>query len=543
MEMLSPNDVVDKNLSLYIIQKFEKLKLGKSTWESHWKELTTYYLPEKDKVWGGGVQGEKKGQAIFDSIGRRSAERLASALHGMLTNPSVQWFSFSTGIPEIDNKEENAKWLQETAKTINSILNASNFQSEIHEVYLDLCSLCTSHVRVEEDEVEVVRFTSRPIYECSVSENYKGVIDTMYYEYKRTLDQIVDEYESTGKLPQKMIDLRHKEPLKEYTIIQAIEPTHRLPEGLRHPMLPVTSVHIIKEENVILKISGFEENPCIVSRFYKLSGEMYGRGPSMYALPDVKTCDQMMKIWLEGAQLAINPPLQMPDEGVLLPVRFVPGGVNYYRADSKDRIEPINTGANPGVGHQVIELIHANIEKAFYIDQLHLVESDRMTATEVMQRRDEQLRTLSPIIGRLMYELHAPIITRVFGIAFRRHLLSQMPPDLIKAKLEVKFTSQLARAQESIDADAAQRALSIVSGIAQVDPNILDILNLDEHARYLYKSLGAPLHLLNSEKETKDIRTQKQQAQAQAQQAQLDQMNSQSMKNVAQAKAVAPTEG
>lgn len=543
MEILSDSQVQEKALSLYIINKFEKLKLGKSTWESHWKELTTYFLPEKDKVWGGGIAGEKKGQQLFDSIGRRSAERLASALHGMLTNPSVQWFSFSTGIPEIDNKEENAKWLQEVAKMINSILNTSNFQSEIHEVYLDLSSLCTSHLRVEEDEIEVVRFVSRPIYECSVSENYKGIIDTMYYEYKRTLDQIVDEYGSTGKLPQKMLELRHKDPLKEYTIIQAIEPTHRLPDGLKHPLLDVTSVHILKDENVILKISGFEENPCIVSRFYKLSGEMYGRGPSMYALPDVKTCDQMMKVWLEGAQLAINPPLQMPDEGVLLPVRFVPGGTNYYRADSKDRIEPIITGANPGVGHQVIEMIHENIEKAFYIDQLHLVESDRMTATEVMQRRDEQLRTLSPIIGRLMYELHAPIITRVFGIANRRNLLPQIPQELAKSKLEVKFTSQLAKAQESIDADSATRAFQTVAGMAQLDPAIVDILNLDEHARYIYKSLGAPLHLLNTEKETQDARAQKQKLQQQAQQAQLDQANTQSMKNVAQAKAITPPEG
>ena len=543
MENVIESPTEDKALSVYIIEKHAKLKLGKSTWESHWKELTTYFLPEKDKVWGGGVPGEKKGQALFDSIGRRSSERLASALHGMLTNPSVQWFSFSTGIVTLDNKLENATWLQDTAKIINSILNSSNFQSEIHEAYLDLTSLCTSHLRVEEDEIEIVRFQSRPIYECSISENYKGTIDTMYYEYERTLDQVVDEYGKTGKLPEKLLALQHKDPLKKLTIIQAIEPTHRLPEGLRHPLLPITSVHILKEEHVILKVSGFEENPCIVSRFYKLSGEMYGRGPSMYALPDTKTCDQMMKVWLEGAQLAINPPLQMPDEGVLLPVRFVPGGTNYYRADSKDRIEPIITGANPQVGHQIIELLHMNIEKAFYIDQLHLVESDRMTATEVMQRRDEQLRSLSPILGRLMYELHAPIIQRVFGIASRRGLLPQIPQELAKAKLEVRFTSQLAKAQESIDGDAVTRAFQVVGGMAQIDPSIIDIMDLDEHARYLYKSYGAPLHLLHTEKETKDIREQKQKVQQAGQQAQLDQMNSQSMKNMAQAKSVAPPQG
>jgi hypothetical protein len=528
----------DKELCQYIVNKYDKLKLYKSTWESHWKELTTYYLPEKENVWGGLVPGEKKGQTLYDSTGRRASERLASAMHGMLTNPSVQWFSFTTGEAEIDNKLENAKWLQDTAKKINGILNHSNFQSEIHEVYLDLASLHTSYLRIEEDEEEVCRFQSRPIYDCSISENYRGVIDTTYHEYKRTVDQLWGEYGET--LPKEILEMRFKDPLKEYTVIHAVEPSDRMPEKLKHPMLPFTSVKILKEIYHILKVEGFQENPCIISRFYKLSGEMYGRGPAMYALPDVKTANQMMKVWLEGAQLAINPPLQVPDEGVLLPVRFTPGGTNYYRADSKDRIEPIITGANPQIGNEIIELLHANIQKAFYIDQLHLVESDRMTATEVQMRRDEQLRTLSPILGRLMYELHAPIIIRVMGIASRKGLLTPPPQDLAKMKLEIKFVSQLARAQESVEGDAAVRALQTVMQFAQVDPTIVDVLDLDATAKFIYKSYGAPLNLLHTEKETKDIKAKREQAQQQAHQAQVDQMNSQSMKNQAQAQAVAP---
>lgn len=540
MGIVVQNNQGDKSLAEFIINKHQKLKLYKSNWEMHWKELAKYFLPDKNDVWGGAVPGEKKGNELFDSIGRRSAERLASALHGMLTNPSVQWFAFSTGNHLLDNQQENAKWLQDTAKLINSILNNSNFQSEIHECYLDLSALHTSHLRIEEDDVEIVKFQSRPIYECSISENYRGVIDTVYYEYKRTLDQLFDEF--GDKLPPALVELRLKDPLKEYTIIHAIEPSDRMPKGLKHEMLPFTSVHILKEEFVILKVAGFEENPCIISRFYKLSGEMYGRGPAMYALPDVKTANQMMKVWLEGAQLAINPPLQLPDEGVLLPVRFTPGGVNYYRADSKDRIEPIMTGANPQIGHQIIELLHLNIQKAFYIDQLHLVENDRMTATEVMQRRDEQLRTLSPILGRLMYELHAPIILRVFGIATRRGLINPPPAGLARAKIEVKFVSQLAKAQESIEGDAATRAFQIAAGLAQVAPEAIDILNLDEHVKYVYKSYGAPLHLLRKDKEVKDIRASRAQAQQQAQQAEIDQMSSQAMKNTAQAQAVMPEE-
>lgn len=535
--MYDNNNPEEKKLCEYIINKNDKMKLAKSNWESHWKELARYFLPNKDDIWGGMTPGQKKGQEIFDSIGRIDSERLASHFHGMITNPVVQWFQYTSGDHLIDQNPENAVWLQDTAKTINGVLNASNFQSEIHEVFLDLCSLHTSHLQVDEDPIEICKFKSSPIYECSIAENYKGVIDQVHYEYKRTLGQLFEEY-GEAKLPDRLQKLRFQDPMMEVTIIQAIEPTKGLPEGLQHEMLPFTSVHILKDDMCILKVSGFEENPCIISRFYKLSGEIYGRGPAMYALPDVKTCNKMMQIWLEGAQLAINPPLQMPDEGVVLPVRLTPGGVNYYRADSKDRIEPITTGANPALGHQIIELLHAKIDKTFYLDQLHLAENDRMTTVEVSQRTDESRRVFAPVIGRFMYELIGPILNRVYGICYRRGLLQPVPTGLADRKLEIKFVSQLARAQDSIEADGVIRALQTVAGLAAIDENARDLVNSDDTVRFVYRAYGAPLHLLKTEKQLKDYRTAKADAQAAAAEAEMAKVNSEASRNNAQASSL-----
>ena len=523
----------------FVVDKYQKLKATRGSWETHWEELSKYVLPLKDEIYGSyNTKGEKKGNTLFDAVGIRCNEQLASALHGMLTNPATQWFAFGSGDHLVDIKLENAKWLQDTAKKILFVMNNTNFQSEIHECYLDLCGFGTSHLRIEEDEKEVARFTSRPIYEAVISENYNGVIDTVYYKYKISCEALVEQFPES--LPEAIKAMRHQEPLREYTIIHAIEPSSRLPDNIKHKMLEYTSMHVLEEGCLLLKKGGFEENPCIISRFSKLSGEMFGRSPAMKALPDIKTSNQMMKTWLEGAQLAVNPALQAPDEGVLMPIRITPGAINYYRADSKDRIEPINMGVNPQVGTQVIELLHSNIKSAFYIDQLHLVESDRMTATEVQARRDEQLRAMSPILGRLQYELLAPIIMRIFGIMMRRQLISPIPADLQKASLEVKFVSQIARAQESVEGDSFMRFFQSVAGIGQAtqSPEIFDVIDMDATAKFLAKSYGAPLSLMRKDQDTKAIREQRAQAQQQAQQAQLDQMNSQSTKNMAQAQQV-----
>lgn len=534
MGIVVQNNTESANEVEFVCNKYDKLKMAKQTWESHWKELAKYFLPNKQDIWGGATAGEKRGQEIYDAIGRRSAERLASALHGMLTNPSTQWFSFSTGNMELDNDQEVAKWLQESAKAVNTVMNNSNFQPEIHEVYMDLCTLHTAHITTEADDQEIVRYKSRPIYHASISENYKNIVDTNYFESQKSVTNLIEEY-GIDNLPEEVRQIQFSDPLKMYTVIQGIEPTENLPKSLRHPMHPFTSIHILKEHKVVVKKGGFEENPCAVPRYHKLSGEMYGRGPAMYALPDVKTSNQMMKTWLEGAQLAINPPLQMPDEGVLLPVKLTPGGVNYYRADSKDRIEPIMTGANPGVGHQIIELLHQSIERCFYVDQLHLVENDRMTALEVAHRRDEYLRSFSPMIGRLLYELHAPIILRTFGICKRKGgIIPAVPTKIAKAKIEVKFVSQMARAQDSVEGETALRALQTVMGMASVDPSVMDIIDVDKHTKFFYRSYGASLDLLRDEETVKEIREQRAQAQAEAQQAEIDNVNSQSAKNIAQ---------
>lgn len=517
----------------FIIDKFEKLKVDRGTWETHWKELSKYVIPLKDNIYGGEIKGEKKGSELFDAIGIRCNEQLASALHGMLTNPATQWFGFSSGDHLIDSKQTVAKWIQDTAKKVLFVLNNSNFQSEIHETFIDLGGFGTNNLIVEEDAIEVVRFNSRPIYEVVVSENYTGIIDTVYYEYKMTIEQLAERFPDT--LPPDIMKLREQSPLQELYIVHAVEPTSRLPKQLQHEMLPFTSLHILKDNAVVLKKAGFEENPCIVSRFSKLSGEMFGRSPAMKALPDIKTCNQMMKAWLEGAQLAVNPPMQAPDEGVLLPVRLTPGGMNYYRADSKDRIEPIFTGANPQIGNQIIEFLHSSVKSAFYIDQLHLVENDRMTATEVMQRRDEQLRSMSPILGRLQYELLAPIVLRVFGIMLRRGMIDPIPNELRNAKLEVKFISQIARAQESIEGDNFLRAFQASAGVAELDPTSMDVVNTDEVVKFLFKTYGSPLHLLRKEQEVKQIRESRAQQQQAATSSEMANIDSQTAKNMAQA--------
>lgn len=527
----------EKDLCKFVCDKYEKLKTVKGTWENHWKDIADYFQPNKNDIWGSGqIKGDKKGIELFDSIGVRSAERFASHIYGLLMNPAVAWLSFTSGDEEVDNEPEVAEWIQKEAKATMFVLNNSNFPVEAQEVMLDLATFHTAHMRLEEDEKDVIRCASRPIYEVAISENYKGVVDCSHYEYKVSAEQLCQQFKDT--VPSEIQQLRYQDPLKEYTILHAIEPSDNFPPAMRHPMMPFTSVRILKETYTKLEVKGFEENPVIIARLNKLAGEMYGRGPAMRCLADVKTANAMMRTWVEGAQLAIQPPIQAPDEGVLLPVKLTPGGTNYYRADSKDRIEPIITGGDPRIGHQVIEVLHQNIEKAFYLDRMQLVENDRMTATEVMQRRDEDFRSLSAYFTRIQYEFLVPVVMRTLAIRRRRGEVSPLPQQLVGKKLEIKFLSQLARAQQTVDVDALVRAYQITEMVAKTDPTVLDSVDLSKFNRAVYKGYNAPLFVLRDSEEEKKIKEARGAQNAQASNAEIGKMESEAAKNMAQAQTM-----
>jgi len=496
-----------------ICKKNDRLKSMRSNWDTYWEQLAQYVLPRKDNVYGHPTVGEDKHNKLYDSTSIHSNELLASALHSMLTNPSSVWFGLATGDKEIDNQKEVRQWLQDAVMRIIKVLNNSNFQEEIHETYTDLGGLGTNTLFMDEDESDVVRFYSRPIYESYVQEDSKGQIDTVYREYDYDLRQIVMAF---GEDILKDLELKmqyEKDATRKYCIIHAVEP---VPNTDRF-----ASYHVLKDKPMLLKEASFNEKPFAVPRWTKISGEVYGRCPAMKALPDIKMLNQMMRTAIRAAQKAADPPLMVPDNGFLLPLRTVPGGTNIYRAGTKDRIEPLVHNARVDINADMIEQIRVRVRQAFFIDQLQLQDGPQMTATEVMQRTEEKLRMMGPILGRLNNELLKPIIDRVFGIMLRKQMFGPIPEALAKRDLEITYVSQISKAQRASEADTFTRVIQSIAPIIEAQPQVFDNLNGDQILRYHAKIFGLPEEMLRSPdavEEARGARAQQEVDMAQAQQ-------------------------
>ena len=142
-----------------------------------------------------------------------------------------------------------------------------------------------------------------------------------------------------------------------------------------------------------------------------------------------------------------------------------------------------------------------------------------MTATEVLQRNEEKMRLLGPVLGRLQSELLQPLIERTFSILLRAGVFQQAPDILQGQDVDIEYVSPLAKAQKSGDLNAVMRGIEIFGAMSQFAP-VLDYLDADGLAKYVQNTLGLPAKVMRSDGQVRQIRKQRAEAEAAAMQQQ-----------------------
>jgi hypothetical protein len=504
------------DLAKNLLSRFDRLKSQRQNWESHWQEVADYMQPRKADVTKTRSKGDKRTELIFDSSPLQSVELLAASLHGMMTNPSTPWFSLKFKNDGMEGEDEAKEWLESTTEIMYSVFNKSNFQQEIFELYHDLITFGTAAMFIEEDDEDDLKFSTRHINEMYISENDKGRIDTVFRKFRISARAAIQKFKTVST---NIAVIAKKDPYEEVEILHAVYPRSDFnPVKQDKENMPFESVYLDADSGDELSVSGFKEFPFVVPRYLKASHEIYGRSPAMTALPDVKMLNEMSKVIIKSAQKQVDPPLLVPDDGFMLPVRTVPGGLNFYRAGTRDRIEPLNIGANNTLGLNMEEQRRNSIRNAFYVNQLMMQDGPQMTATEVIQRNEEKMRLLGPVLGRLQSELLKPLIDRAFAILMRRNLFAQAPDFLSGQDIEIEYVSPLAKAQKSTELSSIMRAIEIMGSLSNVAP-VFDHINMDKLVRHLTSIVGVPQKILKPQSELDAER----QAQAQ-QQEQMQQM-------------------
>ena len=512
-----------------LVKRYEYLKGRRDNWDTHYQELADYMLPRKADIVRKRSRGEKRMELIFDGTALQAVDLLAASLHGMLTSGATPWFMLDMKDENIGRDDDVREWLQETSQRMMRAFNQSNFETEVHGMYVDLVVFGTGCMFAEMDDGNL-RFSTRHISEFYVQENQYGIVDTVFRTYKIPARQAVQRF-GFDEVSDYIRKVFKDKPDEEVEILHAVVPRiNRDPNKRDNKNMPFASFYVDMQSKGLLSESGFQEFPYIVPRFLKATGETMGRSPAMVALPDVKMLNLMSKTIIQAAQKQIDPPLLVPDDGFLLPIRTQPGGLNFFRSGTRDMITPLNTGANIPIGLNMEEQRRAAIRSAFYVDQLLSGQSPNMTATEVVQRQEERMRVIGPVLGRLMNEMLRPLIDRVFALMLRGEMLPT-PPEILQGRdVDIEYVSPLARAQKSSSLNSTMKALEILMPLSQAIP-VGDHIDADGLVKHVTDALGVPKTALKSEREVQQVREER----AAQQQAQMEMMqDQQDVQNVSQ---------
>ena len=255
-----------RRLAQTLKSNLSRLMEQRSTWESHWQECADFMQPRKAEITRERARGDKRNIQIFDATAIHALELLAASLHGMLTSSANRWFSLRYKEDQLNEVDEAKEWLEDATDKMYTAFARSNFQQEVFEAYHDLICFGTACLMIEEDENDILRFSSRHIKELYIQENDKGFVDTIYRRFNIPVHAAVEKFglenlsADTGKLFK-------KEPFDKIELVHVVRPRTIYNENkLDKKNMPFQSIYFEFGSGHIIDIGGFKELPYVVPR-------------------------------------------------------------------------------------------------------------------------------------------------------------------------------------------------------------------------------------------------------------------------------------
>jgi hypothetical protein len=501
-----------------VLKAFERRKGDRGTTESHWQQCAIYGDPNRADYTTERTPGAKRMQYVYDQTPLWSREQFVAGLDSLQTSSTIQWFYLRSESDALNRNAAVKGWLDAASAVMYAVFNSSrhNFASQAQQLYSDQGLIGIGCMAILESARTDVLFSTHHMKECVIAENDEDRVDNNIRRWQYTADQAVARW-GTGA-GEVVVKAASENPDAKFWFLHSVQPRRkRDPQRADNKNMPFESVYIAEADQSVISESGFQEFPYVVPRFAKATGEIYGRSPMMTALPDVKMLMELMKLTVKGAQKLIDPPLDLPDNGYLMPLRTQPGSLNFRRANMRpdDRIQPIATGGQPQLGDNMLKDLRNAIMRTFYVDLLRMPtdlqdpnsDGKGSTATYWLQRREKEMMALSPMFARSRAEFMGPLIDRVFNMLWRKSKMLRFgpgspfppPPDELSGQpLRVEYVSPIAIAQRSSQLDSVQRLMQQQLALRQIDPTAPIVLDMEEIMRLTAADENAPASALKT---------------------------------------------
>lgn len=534
-----------------LLQAYRHRKAAMETsfkqYESTWRLIRDYLGPRQARFDGEDSNpGQRKDQAIINTKPLYAIRTLASGMQMGVTNQTKTWFTLNVPDLELNQFHAVRAWLDEVAGIMRGVLSRSNIYDRLRSIYQTLGLFGTGALFIEQDEEDICRGYNLLFGTFMVESNRMGRVDTIHRKLMMPVSKMVEKFGIERLSDAQKLAYDRGDYNRKFEVCHIVEPNINYKPNKYLPQYKAyTSVWYDAGRSgneAIYKISGYDDTPMAIPRWDIVGDDPWGVGCGELALGDCLQLQHMEKRKLQGLDKWANPHMIADASMRNERINLLPGQTSYVNGliTGQPGLRPafqINNAINEF--REEIYRIEEHIDEAFYKDLFLIISSmDRqtnITATQIMEMKEEKLLMLGPVVERLNDELYDLLISRVFNLINNAGMLPPPPSEIEGKPIKVEYTSILAQAQKALGVQNIERYVGFVGNMAQIKPESIDRLNIDEIIEEYADAISIPNKLIVPDEEANQVREQR----AAMQQQQVDM--EQNLANVNIAKTMSDT--
>ena len=489
-----------------------------SGWWTHFYECYHYSIPQRETLFDY-QKGQKKNTHLYDATATEGVHIFANRVQQNVVPTGRHWCSLTAGVdidPETEVEVEGESQpvdavLDDITETVFSYIHRSNFDMRANEACLDL-AVSTGVLTCDYNPgTQSLEFDAIPLADVFLEGGASGQVEGIYRKHKIAGKDVLINWPD-AELPNQVQQKIDAQPLEKIEILESM---------LKDPVENNWHMTIqLDEKTPIYEEDYGEVSPWIPFRWSVVSGEVYGRGPLMTVLPDIKTLNVMGEYSLKAAAISTLGVWTATTDGAFNPYTFkIAPGIAIPVASNDSRnptLAPLQTNASANFAEYEYERRQKNVNRALFAHPIGSMDDPTKTATEISIRRQMDLEEAGAAFGRLQVELAGGVIRRVVHLLKREGIIPDITLD--GRQVDIKYLNPIAQQADIDSANLVLRAMQMAAG-SGVPPELAgqDVKIEDLPSFYLDK-LGAPAELKRTKREKADMQQQAQQM-AQAQQA------------------------
>ena len=519
----------------------DKYKRGqRGNWDGYREDVCNFVLPRKAWITTPKVRGSRiQDDFLYDSRANLALKEAATGFHSKLTNPASRWYESRTRKEKFMQSGNVQRYFKEVDDIQFEIINSSNFNSTMLELYTDDLSIGVAVPLTEEDHKKHVRYSAVPIEQVNWELDDRGELAKIYRTFKWSASKC--QYRWKNKItPEMRKALEDEKPFTMFEILHYVGTrTVRDVSKKDNVNMEFESLWIAKKEKLELESSGFVEMPYDLMRFWvHADDDDGGYSPAMDVLAAVKTVNAEKRTIIRKAQKDADPAYMMPARFWIAPLNGNPNAMNYYDATKfkHDQFAQMPTGGSLPQAVEIMKMEQDLIDRGFFLPLFRALSdiNKQMTVPEVQQRIAEGLGLIGPVVGRMTNTIES-MLMRTYGILDRRLLFPEPPKEIQGEELSVNFLSPLAKAQRQSEINGLNAWTGYIMSMMEAFPSIGDNMDVDRVANISRDLLGVDPTVIPEEEKVKAVRQQRAKAQQQAMQLQAAQAGAGAAKDASQA--------